>query len=350
MAHSTVPASPHRHTGHVRAWSEAWEEALYGSAGFFRREVPLDHFRTNVAVPLFADAVRRLAGLVDTALGSPDPFDLVDVGAGGGELLHALPDVPARWRLTAVDLAPDLARDTAPPVSGAVGRQMQAVRWTAEIPDLEGLLLANEWLDSVPLDVMEDGRLVLVAQDGTETLGAPLSSDWADRWWPPGGEQRPHPDTAGPPHRVEVGAYRDLAWAAAVARVRRGLAVAVDYGHTCADRRPTLTGYRDGLQVLPVPDGSCDITAHVALDSCAAATGSCLVRQRDALEALGISASLPALPADEGMQADLRPGGPSYGGLLERTSQARELLDPDGLGGFGWLLRPVGVQVGWMGT
>ena len=29
----------------------------------------------------------RLAVLVDEALGRPDPFDLVDVGAGRGELL-----------------------------------------------------------------------------------------------------------------------------------------------------------------------------------------------------------------------------------------------------------------------
>ena len=78
----------------TRAWSEAWHDALYGPDGFFLRSVPADHFRTNVAVPLFAEAVRRLADRVDAALGHPDPFDLVDVGAGRGELLHALGEVP----------------------------------------------------------------------------------------------------------------------------------------------------------------------------------------------------------------------------------------------------------------
>lgn len=296
------------HTGDVRSWSEAWSDALYGPDGFFRREVPGDHFRTNVAVPLFAPAVRRLAGLVDDALGRPDPFDMVDVGAGRGELLSALPDVPARWRLTGVELA-----DADVPFG-----------WTREIPVLTGLLLANEWLDNVPLDVVEDGRLVLVSEAG-ESPGAPLTSAWAQRWWPEGG-------------RVEVGASRDLAWAAAVARVRRGLAVAVDYGHLSGDRRPTLTGYRDGRQVLPVPDGSCDLTAHVAWDAVAAATGSLLVTQREALTALEVSSTLP--PADD----------PAYARGLERASQARELLDPAGLGGFGWLLRAVDVEVGWMGV
>ena len=54
----------------------------------------------------------------------------------------------------------------------------------------------------------------------------------------------------------------------------RGLAVAVDYAHTRRDARPpfgTLTGFREGRETAPVPDGSCDITAHVALDACAGA-------------------------------------------------------------------------------
>ena len=49
------------------------------------------------------------------------------------------------------------------------------------------------------------------------------------------------------------------------------MALAIDYAHE-RERRPvygTLTGYRDGHCVSPVPDGSCDITAHVALDACA---------------------------------------------------------------------------------
>ena len=301
----------------MRSWSEAWEDALYGPSGFFLRERPLDHFRTNAAVPLFAEAVRRLAGLVDDALGRPDPFDVVDLGAGRGELLGSWTDVPDRWRLTSVDLAPGLP---------------------SELPELEGLLIANEYLDTVPLDVLSDGRLVLVDADGREELGAPLTSAWADDWWPEEVERGADPGRSGAPHRVEVGASRDLAWAAAVARVRRGLAVAVDYGHTAADRRPTLTGYREGRQVSPVPDGSCDITAHVALDSAAAASGSVVVRQREALQSLGISGTLP--DADH----------PSYPAALASASQARELLDPDGLGGFGWLLRPVGCVVGWMGT
>jgi SAM-dependent MidA family methyltransferase len=290
-------------SGVARPWSEAWEEALYGADGFFLRENPLLHFRTNVAVPLFATAVRRMATRLDSALGFPDPFDVVDLGAGRGELLAALSDVPPRWRLTGVELA-----DADVPY-----------RWLENVPTVQGLLLANEWLDSVPLDVVEDGCLVLVSPDGSESRGAPYTSEWVSRWWPSG--------------RAEIGESRDLAWAAAVARVTRGAAVAIDYWHTVTSRRPTLTGYRDGRQVPPVPDGSCDLTAHVALDACAAATGAQLITQREALLSLGITATLPP-------HVDAA--------TLERGSQARELLDPEGLGGFGWLVQPVGVDVGWM--
>jgi SAM-dependent MidA family methyltransferase len=285
-------------------WRTAMGEALYGPEGFFVRERPADHFRTSVAAsPLYAAAVRRLAGQVDEALGRPDPFDLVDLGAGRGELLQALPDVPARWRLTAVELAPD----------PGVG-----LRWLSEVPAVHGLLFANEWLDDVPLDVVQDGRLVLVAPDGSEVPGPPSPyGDWCARWWPGGG-------------RVEVGLSRDRAWARAAGQVRRGLAVAVDYGHVLGERRPTLTGYRGGRQVPPVPDGSCDITAHVALDSCAAATGARLLTQREALRSLGVDGTLPAY-------------GPGYAAALQAASQAATLLDPAGLGGFGWLVQEVGL-------
>lgn len=300
----------------ARPWREAWELALYGPDGFFLREVPGRHFRTSVALPPYAVAVRRLAGLVDEALGRPDPFDVVDVGAGRGELLSALADVPARWRLTAVERAPDPGGP---------------LRWEREVPSLEGLLLANEWLDDVPAQVLFDGRVVLVDRDGREQLGPPAAPEdlaWAARWWPAG-------------RRVEVGLPRDQAWADAVARLRRGVAVAVDYGHvlgdaaTWGDRRPTLTGYRDGRQVPPVPDGSCDVTAHVALDAVAAAAGGRVLRQGDALRALGVDATPPP-------RALSRTDPRGYLSRLATAQQSATLLDPRGLGSFGWVVTEVG--------
>ena len=144
------------------------------------------------------------------------------------------------------------------------------VRDVAELPSVTGLLVANEWLDDVPLDVVEqttDGpRLVLVDADGAESLGPPpdpADRAWLDRWWP----------LAEIGDRAEVGRPRDDAWAAAVGRIDRGVAVAIDYGHEATGRPVggTLAGYRAGALVPPVPDGRANLTAHVALDSVAAA-------------------------------------------------------------------------------
>ncbi|HEX5740791.1 MAG TPA: SAM-dependent methyltransferase [Pilimelia sp.] len=306
-------------------WRDAMAGALYGPDGFFVREAPADHFRTSAhtGAPWFA-ALAALVCRVDAALAAPARLDLVDVGAGRGELLRglcaALP-APVRRRLrpVAVERAP-----RPPDLPAGIG-------WRPDIPTgLVGLLVAVEWLDNVPLDVARAGRYTVVDAAGRQSPGPPLSTAdraWCARWWP-----------GGP--LVEIGRPRDAAWAGAVAAVSRGLALAVDYGHTAADRPPdgTLTGYRRGRQVPPVPDGSCDLTAHVALDAAASAAGGPfrIVDQRSALAALGVRGDRPPLHL---ATADPR----AYLHRLAAASTAAELRDPAGLGGQRWLLHPRGV-------
>jgi SAM-dependent MidA family methyltransferase len=303
------------------------------------------------ASPLFAAAVLTLLRAVDAGLGCPDDLQLVDVGAGRGELLLAVRDLVGaesaddrtalarRLRLTAVEL------------SRAPAELPPQVGWSAELPEeVVGLVMANEWLDDVPVDVVElaaDGphRVLVEASTGRESPGGPVGlqdADWLARWWPLGGAQ--------PGDRAEIGLGRDRAWAAAVAALRRGVAVAVDYGHLLADRAAgahaagTLSGYRSGRAVPPVPDGSCDITAHVAVDSCAAAgraagaDETALLRQRTVLRALGLTGSLPSVDSAAHDAA-------GYAAALSRASQEAELLDPSGLGGFWWLAQSVGMPL-----
>lgn len=334
-----------------RGWAAAMESALYGPEGFYRRpEGPAGHFRTSVhASPLFASAVARLLMATAEALDT-DEIALVDVGAGRGELLTgvlaAVPD--------GLTLRPYAVERAARP-PGLDAR----VEWTDRPPaGVRGLLFANEWLDNVPVDVAETGpdgtvRYVLVGPDGTERPGAPVDgadAAWLARWWP----------MAEPGARAEIGRTRDEAWAAAVATLDRGLAVAVDYAHVRGDRPlfGTLTGFRDGREVRPVPDGSCDITAHVALDACAAAvavdgagdtdgtdddagdadvrgdSAAFVLSQREALHRLGVSGQRPPLSL-----ATTDPA--SYVGALATAGQAAELTARGGLGDFGWLMTPV---------
>ncbi|RKN31010.1 SAM-dependent methyltransferase [Micromonospora musae] len=334
-------------------WRDAMDRALYGPGGFFvSGSGPADHFRTSVhASPVFAAALLRVIEQVDAALGHPDRLDVVDVGAGRGELLRALagmqPATAARLRLTAVELAP--RPDDLP----------DEITWRAEIPSgMTGLLLATEWLDNVPLDIAvhtEGGwRYLLVdPATGEESIGDPVGpedAEWLATWWPvPGSDPA---DSTGPETatatdaRAEIGRSRDEVWAEAVRHVDRGLALAVDYGHLRAERPigGTVTGYRGGRQVPPVPDGSCDVTAHVALDSVASAgerVARCsytLSSQREALRALGADGGRPPLTL-----AGTDPAG--YVRALAAASTVAELTDPAGLGGHRWLWQPVDVPL-----
>ncbi|MEU7585942.1 SAM-dependent methyltransferase [Micromonospora sp. NPDC049230] len=390
-------------------WRDAMSRALYGPHGFFVADAgPADHFRTSVhASPAFATALLRLVSQVDATLGHPDRLDVVDVGAGRGELLRAIhqavgvavrvsarlsPDEPSL-----VAVRPSLAervRFTAVEYANRPDNLPEEINWTAEIPEgITGLLIATEWLDNVPLDMAahtEDGwRYLLVdPASGTETIGDPVSPadlDWLTKWWlspasPPSTDSAPSPGVSGTdptsgsesgfgaarpaqgssltarsrpgcpetPHsdyqRAEIGRTRDEAWADAIDKIERGLAVAVDYGHL-RESRPvdgTLTGYRAGRQVPPVPDGSSDVTAHVAMDSVAsagAAVARCaysLISQAEALRALGADGGRPPLS-----MAGTDPAG--YVRALAAASSVAELTDPAGLGGHLWLRQPVGI-------
>jgi SAM-dependent MidA family methyltransferase len=272
----------------------AWAEALYGRDGFYRRQRPAAHFRTSVhASPLFATAIARLARAIDATT-------VTDIGSGEGELGRVMP----------ADLT----------VSG--------LELDDALPErLTGLVIANEWLDNVPCSVAEldpdnTPRYLLANQ----TLGDVVDSndlEWLDRWWP----------LTEPGDRAEIGTTRDEAWADVVRRLDDGVAVAIDYGHVRAGRPPygTLTGFRSGRECDPVPDGSCDITAHVALDSLAAAVpGATITTQRLALQALGIQAGRPDLEL-------ARTDPQRYVAELSSAGEAAELLDPFGLGAFGWV-------------
>ena len=325
--------------GEWLTWASAMQRALVGPGGFYVGEtVPAAHFRTSVtaAPELFATAITGLLDDVESALGAAPgtDIDVVDLGAGGGELVSALADsLPERVRLHAVDVA---ARPSGLP---------ERVSWSTELPEtITGLVLAHEYLDDLPVDVAEvgpDGLTCLVLVDpltGEEQLGGPLAPDdeeWLSRWWPL--------DGADPGTRAEIGRARDAAWSATVGRMRRGVLIAIDYDHLLTHRPAggTLTGYRSGRVVKPVPDGSCDITAHVALDACAAAgtaagaAATALLRQADALRALGMDAIRPAL-----VHAREDPAG--YLRQLAAAGAVAELLDRSGLGGFGWLVQSVG--------
>jgi SAM-dependent MidA family methyltransferase len=334
-------------------WREAWQRALYGPHGFYRRpEGPAGHFRTasHASPRLLASALVRLARAAGCTT-------IVDVGAGRGELLAAFAalqgenHVDADTQLLGVEVA---TRPAA--LDPRIG-------WVASIDELQDrladgsgdglhdtLLIGWELLDVVPCTVLEVdaggvAREVLVAPDGSERLGPAAKEEdlaWCRQWWPL--------DDAPAGARAEVGLARDRFWNGVLDALSGGIALAVDYGHTRTGRPElgSLTGFREGRQVPPVPDGTTDITAHVAVDSLAASlagsgseAGGPTPRttftrtQREALSVLGVRGRRP----DIGL-ATTDPK--TYVRRLQEASEAAELRDPAGLGGFSWVLHAVG--------
>ncbi len=188
--------------------------------GFYRGEaVPAAHFRTSVtaAPDLLASAV---AVLLDDDVGGalsgrdrPAGCDVVDLGAGGGELLAALAGDAARRRCACT-------ASTSPRGRPALPRR---VAWSAELPDVDRRArdrarVPRQRARSTSPRSRRTGRVRLVLVDpttGAERLGDPVDGEdaaWLARWWPL--------DGAPPGARAEIGRARDAAWADVVGRVR----------------------------------------------------------------------------------------------------------------------------------
>jgi hypothetical protein len=222
-------------------WKQAWDAALYGPSGFLRNHpVVLDRDRATV----LEFVAGRAAGWSSVVL----------LGA-------------------AAQLAPEL------------GARLPEVSFRGDLPDgFDGLVVALDWLCHVPTHVIradDDGRPRIVHIDpvtGTEILGALVSDDgvppsigeWLEEHWP-------LPDAFD---RAEVGTTREAAWRDVVRRMGGGLAIAIEQGHL-RDSRPVEGSLRSPSGLPPVPDGTRDLVADVALDALAAATGGRYVPDGD---------------------------------------------------------------------
>jgi hypothetical protein len=315
-----------------RPWFDAWVSSAYGPGGFWRMNRPEDHFRTAAATsPLLAEGV---VGLLDQR---PEIRRVVDVGAGGGQLLTGLQRQRPDLSLSGVDM--HSRPDTVPPGIGWAEDlwDVRYGRWTSgeaeAVLGADGpvLVISCEWLDDLPCPVVvrhPDGwREAIVDDAGHEQPGPRLTGAdlaWADRWWSDG-------------ERAEVGLTRDQAWqhlASAVAE-RGGGALLIDYGHL-ADQRPvdgSFAAYRDGRAVQPIPTSEVNLTAHVSIDAVRAAgeaagleTVRCN-RQHEALADLSGTTELPAATARDELAE------------LARHSEHAALTSASGWGSHWWLVQ-----------
>jgi SAM-dependent MidA family methyltransferase len=306
-------------------------EALYGERGFYRLEGRAGRrggdFLTSPEVgPLFGAVLSRaLDGWWDE-LDQPDPFAVVDAGAGPGTL--------ARSILAAHPRCSDALRLVAVEVSNAQrASHPEGVQSRSTMPDepFAGVVIANELLDNLPfrLLVFDGGwREAWVARDGERFVEVLRPLDDPPPWLPP---------TA--PHGARIPWQQDaMRWVSAtLSGLTRGRLVAVDYMSSTPALavRPwrewlrTYRGHDRGGHYLASP-GEQDITAEVALDQLPEPD---VVRtQAQFLQRWGIDELV-----EEGRREwSANAARPTVAAMTmrSRVREAEALLDPRGLGSF----------------
>lgn len=310
-------------------WRAAWEAA---NLSFYGSQRPEGHFRTSAAyVDELAPAIAHFVAGGLPAPGKHIDVEVVDIGAADAGLgMHVARALAAHgWqtRTSSFDLRPG------PAVTVGVVPQALTDSHSHRGAGTYGVVLAHEFLDDVACEriVIDDaGSPRLLLAEGTSTVTGPRLDDPAcERWgidvrgmitwwmeWAP---------CRTPGVVVDIGSARDAAWCAMLRHFDRGVAVAVDYAVSRADRTrrgTTVTAYREGRRVPVTLDGSVNITAHVAFDALAVAGSryartTVLRRQRE------------CIPVPSGTRESLRD--------LARASHVATLRDPEGLGAFRWL-------------
>ena len=291
-------------------FAEFMERALYdpehgfyesGQAG--RRG---GHFITSPEVgPLFGAVVGRALDRRWEEMSRPDPFTVIDAGAGPGTLARTVAKAEP-------DCAPALQWINVE--RSAAGRATHTVGESASaMPDgpIIGVIMANELLDNLPLRLLDpEGGVV--------------------------GEDRPSPETRLTPRQDQA-----CAWLAqALTIVSQGTVMVIDYMSTTEEMasRPwpewlrTYRGHERGDDPWTSP-GTQDITCEVALDQLSAVCPPTRVTdQATWLKAHGID-NLVA-EGNAAWQAGAAQGDlPALAGR-SRAIEAEALLDPAGLGGF----------------
>lgn len=367
------------------------DAALYDPAdGFFARgrgsgRAGRDFVTSPEVGPLYGALVARAIDDAWDALDAPDPYLVVEAGAGNGrlarEILRAQPRCARALRLVLVERSRalrDEQRDRLPvePVEDALGPALPGVGGDAPVPVprigpivtaldelpaivTDGVVVANELLDNLPLRLVErtpDGwdeiRVGVDRADALVEVAVPAPRELAVEADELAGELRFEPGTRIP---LPTGAAQ---WLADSSRLlRRGFLVVVDYADelaSIASRGPSdwLRTYRSharGIDPLDVP-GEQDITYDVPVEYlrlAAKRVGLRLVSETTQAEWLG-RLGIHELVADARREWSERAhvGDLHAVAARSRVGEAEALTDPAGLGAHRVFVFAKGLRLG----
>jgi SAM-dependent MidA family methyltransferase len=306
------------------------------------------------------DAEESILGSASSASSAVNAFDIVEAGAGNGrlsaDLLRAArerhPALYDQLRLHLVEASAEARRAHAATLEGLVSFA-DGSRHTssASLPEsFEGVLLANELLDALPV------HQVVMREDGLREVYV-VNRQLADAGGRSASREGGLTTVEGPPSTPELAAYlarldvvlepgwrteinlRAVEWVRdAGRRLRRGFLMLIDYGHEARDlysaahaggtltsfSRHTMTGPETATNTpawLERPGGQ-DLTSHVDFTSVrAAAEGEGLVTLGFLDQTYFLLGILLARDAAGSQPADLR-----------ESLALKTLLMPGGLG------------------
>ena len=328
------------------------ERALYDPAHGYYTASPArptrqgDFLTAPELHPIFG---RTLAVQVDEMwrrLNEPADFTLREYGAGSGALFLAIVDglvridsaLASTIRYEPVDFARQ--RALIQERMRAAGRADRLVPIARRNQPLTGVVLANEYLDALPVHriIQLKGELREIHVDWRDDqfveVAGPLTDERLATWF----------DDAGVELADSQHAEINLAmldWVAQLAaRIEHGYVLIVDYGSGAKDlydpaRRPTGTirafaGQRVSSDVLSGP-GTRDITSHIDFDALERRARACefeVVGRRHSNEFL-LAAGLDGTYAQSRAETDS-----DWDAALTLRSAVHRLLDPGALGGY----------------
>jgi NADH dehydrogenase [ubiquinone] 1 alpha subcomplex assembly factor 7 len=307
-------------------------------AGYYARRDPLGRAGDFITAPEISQIFGELIGLwcadLWQRMGAAEPVILAELGPGRGtlmaDLLRAVERVPAFRRALRVYLVEASPILRAAQQSRLAPAEPLFVDDISQLPPGPLLLVANEFLDALPVRQLVRGRLEwaerLVSLDDQGKLVFVL------------GPENPALTLLVPPllREASAGAIVEIcpavaALAAALAeRFTRspGAALFIDYGYSPSRPGATLAALRRHRPVNVLDDpGEADLSTHVdftAVAEAARAAGAAIwgpVPQGRFLAVLGAEARLAALSASAGAEQRA---------LLE--SGLRRLIDPGEMG------------------
>lgn len=303
-----------------------------------------DYYTSCDVSPVLATSVAKQIAQMDDLLGRPDPFTIVEMGAGKGVLARdvltacetASETLSKRLRYVIIERSPMMQASQQRLLAPWIGEQ-GCVTWLgglAELPteQIEGVLLSNELVDAFPVH-----RIRIVEGEPREVWIDYIDGRFSERLQPCSTPELQDYLQRLSDHEVVLaeGVCADInvlaiPWMKEVANtLRRGFVMTIDYGHLAHDlygperKKGTLLCYyhhmasddpyrRVGLQ---------DMTAHVDFSTLAA------VGEAEDLHVTGFTNQMSFLTSlgVERVLESLEPGSAEFQSVLQ-------LLRPNGMG------------------